>query len=65
MLTKWIIKHGDQGRLGETFDSVLKAVLDIYSSDSDQTAKKFGSDIQQLLDPLVGETCVVRLSRGV
>eukprot|EP00956_Cyclotella_meneghiniana_P028676 scaffold67500_cov70-Cyclotella_meneghiniana.AAC.7 len=51
MLTQWIIKHGDQGRLGETFDSVLKAVLDIYSSDSDQTAKKFGRDIQQLLDP--------------
>lgn len=46
-----IDKHGDQGRLGATFDSVLTAVLGIYGSNSVQTAKKFGRDAQQLLDP--------------
>ena len=38
-----IDKHSDQGRLGRAFDSVLRAVLDVYSSDSSN--EDGGSDI--------------------
>ena len=34
-----IDKKSDQGRLGRAFDSVLSAVLDIYSNDSNMDAK--------------------------
>ena len=40
-----IDKHSDQGRLGRAFDSVLRAVLDVYSSDS-STNEDIDSDIE-------------------
>jgi hypothetical protein len=42
-----IDKHGDQGRLGKTFDSVLSAVLDVYSS----SKADYYSNSEQLFHP--------------
>ncbi|KAL7503066.1 hypothetical protein ACHAXN_000902 [Cyclotella atomus] len=44
-----IDKHGDQGRLGNTFDAVLSAVLDVYESNPANS----DSDTKQLLHPKV------------
>ena len=45
-----IDKHGDQGRLGTTFDSVLSAVLDVYESAPVEQAHNSDAHAQQLLN---------------
>ena len=47
-----IDKHGDQGRLGNAFDSVLTAVLDVYDYDS------AASDIDASQQPVLGPKSV-------
>jgi hypothetical protein len=53
VMVNLIDKHGDQGRLGNTFDSVLSAVLDVYGSDqSSQVNNSYINTKQQpQLDP--------------
>ncbi|KAL3793688.1 hypothetical protein HJC23_010260 [Cyclotella cryptica] len=52
LMVNLIDKHGDQGRLGSTFDSVLTAVLDVYGSYSpDKKVKQKAHDARVLLGP--------------
>lgn len=44
-----IDKHGDQGRLGKTFDAVLSAVLEVYNTSSDQKLRHSANKV--LLGP--------------
>lgn len=46
-----IDKHGDQGRLGTTFDSVLSAVLDVYDANIEDSTCIADEDTKQLLHP--------------
>ena len=45
-----IDKHGDQGRLGTTFDSVLSAVLDVYASAPIEQTCNHNTDAHQFLN---------------
>ncbi|KAL9190038.1 hypothetical protein ACHAXT_007249 [Thalassiosira profunda] len=44
-----IDKHGDQGRLGTAFDSVLSAVLEVYQPETNQKEK--GAAVEPFLRP--------------
>jgi hypothetical protein len=53
-----IDKHGDQGRLGRAFDSVLSAVLDVYNTDGDDVDEEEEEDGDNDVGPSLTVTTV-------
>ncbi|KAL7462286.1 hypothetical protein ACHAXS_002668 [Conticribra weissflogii] len=56
-----IDKHGDQGRLGSTFDSVLSAVLDVYGKSKPKHKSKFRRSSKSNTQPVLTPSSVAHI----